>query len=132
QSFENNQQVFPLVIKPTQGKSSEGLFVVHDEYQFEAVMKLYQILDKPVIIQRYIESDREFTVSLINLGTEIEVLCMERILNKGATQYSKINNDPNVIEIANQVHGVLGKEFILNLQIIQKRDEYYLIEINPR
>ena len=131
-SYEENRRSFPIVIKPTHGKSSEGIFIVHDKKQYEAVIELYRTLEQAVIVQQFIEKDREFTVSLINLGVDVEILCMERILNKGATQYAKIVPDACVIEMSQRLHSVLGNEIILNLQIIQQGDDYYCIEVNPR
>ncbi|XID91095.1 ATP-grasp domain-containing protein [Paenibacillaceae bacterium WGS1546] len=131
-SIDECNGVFPIIIKPTNGKASEGIYIAKNEEQYKAICNLYRIMGKSILAQEFIEKDFEYTVSLINLNNRLEILCMERILNKGATQYAKIVDEPMILEIAKELHRVLGNELILNLQIVQKGAEFYLIEVNPR
>jgi len=132
-SIINGTGTFPQIIKPLCGKGSEGIFIVYNFKQYQAVCSFYRAMKKEFIVQEYIEKDHEYTVSLINLSDRIEILSMERILNKGATQYARITEDDNIINMANIIHNALDKEeLILNLQILEKNKEFYIFEINPR
>jgi carbamoyl-phosphate synthase large subunit len=131
-SYQNRTDNFPLIIKPVQGKSSEGIFIIKNNETFQAVHDLYKVLNIEIIVQEFLEKEAEFTVSLINLGDRLEMLTMERILNKGATQYAKIVDNSKIEDICRKVHSVIGTELILNLQILKKDNEFYVFEINPR
>lgn len=123
---------FPLIIKPIQGKSSEGIFIVRNKQEYQAVCDFYNTIGKKIIVQEFVEKDAEYTVSLINLGNRLEVLCMERILNKGATQYAKIIEEKAIVDITEILHRALGEELILNLQVLKKDNAFYVFEVNPR
>lgn len=131
-SYQGYPVKFPLIIKPIQGKSSEGIFIVKNIEQYKAIYDFYNAIEKQTIVQEFIEKDAEYTVSLINLEGRLEILCMERTLSKGATQYAKIVEEPVVLEITKKLHQVLGEELILNLQILRKNNDFFVIEVNPR
>jgi len=131
-SYSEWEEVFPLIIKPVTGKSSEGIFIAKDKEQYYAAKNFYQVIGEQIIVQEFIEKEKEYTVSLINLGNRLEIISVERILNKGATQYAKIVHEPAIEDMARVLHSALGDELILNLQILKKNKEYYIFEINPR
>lgn len=120
------------LIKPVKGKSSEGIFIVDNSNQFEAVKNLYSAYGKDIICQEYIDAVKEYTISLIFTKDEPEILIMERLLNKGATQYSKIVDDSKLEGIIKRLYGILSSSLILNIQVMQRGNEYFIIEINPR
>ncbi len=127
-----NDTKFPLIIKPIEGKASEGIFIVKNKKEFYAICNFYETIGKGFLIEEFIEKDAEYTVSLINLDGELEILCMQRVLSKGATQYAKIVEKPKIISITQKIHQVLKDELILNLQILEKNNRFYIFEINPR
>ena len=131
-SYSECKEEFPLIVKPVIGKSSEGIFIAKDKEQYYAAKNFYQVIGKKIIVQEFIEKEKEYTVSLINLGNRLEIISVERILNKGATQYAKIVHEPAIEDMARVLHSALGDELILNLQILKKNKEYYIFEINPR
>jgi len=131
-SYSECKEEFPLIIKPVIGKSSEGIFIAKDKEEYYAAKNFYQVIGEQIIVQEFIEKEKEYSVSLINLGNRLEILSMERILNKGATQYAKIVYKPAIEDMARVLHSALGDELILNLQILKKNKEYYIFEINPR
>ena len=131
-SYSECKEEFPLIVKPIMGKSSEGIFIAKDKEQYYAAKNFYQVIGEQIIVQEFIEKGKEYSVSLINLGNRLEILSMERILNKGATQYAKIVYEPAIEDMARVLHSALGDELILNLQILKKNKEYYIFEINPR
>ncbi len=124
---------FPLIVKPTTGKSSEGIHIVRNDQQLQAVKKLFEAYQREVLIQSFLPSTAEYTVSLVHVSGRLEILIMERVLCKGATQYARVMNEiPEIHEMAHRLHAVLGKELILNLQILASAGRYYLFEVNPR
>ncbi len=124
---------YPLIIKPNQGKSSENIHVVRNKVQLEAVVNLFKAYNEKFIIQQYIQGGEEYTVSLINLSENYnKILVMKRILCKGATQYSHIEDDNNIEKIVLKIHELIQNELILNIQLIKKDNNYFILEINPR
>ena len=111
--YEDDMSVkFPAIVKPVDGKSSEGIYITHNKNQLDCV---------------------EYTVSVINTsGYELEVFIMKRILSKGATQYAVVEMDDRILEIAKRVHEYMQNELIINIQLMKKDGRYYIIEINPR
>lgn len=132
ESYNNSSKKYPLIIKPVNGKSSEGIFIINNEEQYRCMADYYNANDKQFIAQEYIEKDTEYTISLINLDDGIEILIMERILNKGASQYSRIINNCKIFDITKKIHEIVKKELILNIQMLTHKEMVYVIEINPR
>lgn len=130
---ENNVHKYPLIMKPTKGKSSENIYIINNEIQLKAVEALYKAYDIEYILQEYIKSGEEYTVSLINLDENYqEIFILKRVLNKGATQYVTFEDNECIKRIAIELHRLIKNELILNIQIIKQGDKYHIIEINPR
>jgi len=134
--YEKNsihEMKFPVVIKPTKGKSSEGIYIAESIEQLQAIENLNKMYNRDSIIQEYINLDAEYTVSLINLDNkQQEIFIMKRILNKGATQYAEYCENQDVRDVVLNIHNKVQTELILNIQLAKKNDEYFVIEINPR
>lgn len=130
---KNEKIEYPLIVKPTIGKGSENIHIVRNEFQLKATVNLFKTYNKKFVIQQYIENGEEYTVSLINLSkNHIKTLLMKRILSKGATQYSYIEDDDSIEKIVLKIHELTINELILNIQIIKENDKYFVLEINPR
>ncbi|WP_027624886.1 ATP-grasp domain-containing protein [Clostridium lundense] len=133
EKIEEDKLKYPLIIKPTQGKSSENIYVARNATQLESVINLFKSYNRKFIIQEYIEEGEEYTISLINLNNkDVKVLIMKRILCKGATQYAYIEENYIIKEIALKIHNLIKNELIINIQILKKDDKYFVLEINPR
>lgn len=124
---------YPLIVKPIHGKSSENIYVVENNLQLKSVVDLLQTYQIDFTIQKFIDNGEEYTVSLINLNEDdVDILIMKRILCKGATQYAIIEDNEKIRDIILKIHNLIKEELILNVQLIKKNNEYFILEINPR
>jgi len=55
---------FPVVVKPCCGGSSVGVFIVHDQKEYEDALEQCFLYEEEVIIEQYIQG-REFSVAII-------------------------------------------------------------------
>ena len=63
---------FPVVVKPCNGGSSVGVYIVHDQASYEQALKEAFKLEDEVIVEDYIKG-REFSVSIID-GKALPIL----------------------------------------------------------
>ena len=56
---------FPLILKPNNGGSSIGLFVVNNRKEFEQQINNVFEFDKEVLIEKYISKTREFNIAIM-------------------------------------------------------------------
>lgn len=123
--------VFPLIAKPVNGRSSEGLFRIHSEEELRAFSGrsnyiLQEMIDGAVFTVDYVRDQRglDFAVPREELlrtkngaGTTVRVVNSE-ILSKTVSYIgSKLD-----------VCGCVNMEFVFDT----KSKNYYLIDINPR
>lgn len=124
---------YPVIIKPIHGKSSEGIYIINNETQLKAVMNLYDSYNREYIIQQYLEDGLEYTVSMVNLNEiEPEIFISKRILNKGATQYAFYEENDEIKSLCFKLDSLLNNYLLLNIQLIRKKNNYYILEVNPR
>ena len=121
-----------MLIKPIQGKGSEGIYIVDNKEKFDNIKKIYSLFGRKFICQEFIDGEAEYTVSLICSKKNPKILIMERILNKGATQFSKIVKDKELEKIILNLNDLFSEELIMNIQVIKSNGQHYIIEINPR
>lgn len=122
---------FPVFLKPISGKSSEGVFIAKSVNQLDVIEKYYAEFNQKYIIQEYIPGE-EYTVSLIDLGEYEEILIMKRKLLKGATQWSKIEENREIKNIILKLNDLIKNKIIINIQLMSYKGRYYIFEINPR
>ncbi len=121
---------FPLVAKPINGRSSEGLYYLMSEEQF----RTFIVNADEYIIQEKI-SGSVYTVDYVrdSKGNDFAVPREELLRTKnGAGTTVRIVKD-NLLESAVSYIGkklqILG---CVNMEFIRNSDRYYLIDINPR
>jgi hypothetical protein len=124
----NTTSNFPLVAKPRDGVSCEGLFLVEDERDLERVPRGY-------LLQEYIPGGH-YSASLL-VGDEITVLSvntqeMENFVYKGAIVPAPLELSPDeeeelikAMESFKGLKGYVGIDFIYNEGVV-------VIEINAR
>jgi hypothetical protein len=115
---------FPLVAKPRDGVSCEGIFLLREDEDLQRVPKGY-------LVQEYVEG-KHCSASLL-IGDEVKILSVntQEIKNfeyKGAEVPFPLEDTEDIVRAAEKIRGLLGYvgvDFVLN-------DRVNIIEINPR
>lgn len=85
--FENNlQRDFPLVVKPRNGGSSLGVFIVKDRMDLARRIENALEFDDELVIQEYIQG-REFTCPVLEAGGKIKALPVIEIKPKSEYEF---------------------------------------------
>ncbi|MBR7553711.1 ATP-grasp domain-containing protein [Allobacillus sp. GCM10007491] len=122
---------YPLIVKPADGKGSEGVWRVENETQLrEAVEKVGH-----PIIQPYLK-DKEFGIDvyidLIN-GQLVDVFMKEKFkMVNGATDKSISVNDEKLLSLITSFVEAAGFTGPLDIDCFEWNGKYYISEINPR
>lgn len=149
---------YPLIVKPNAEGSSKGISevsVVHDYHQLEqTVDRNYRLYNQPVLVEEFI-AGREFTVAVVNNGSETMVFPPMEIIYRnskdryGIYSYNVKKNYKEYIEYAcpAEIDAKTSKKMMEMAKrifsILECRDfsridfrlsgqgEIYFIEINP-
>ncbi len=122
--------ILPAVAKPYNGRSSEGLMHL---YTLEDLQKAQQ--RENYIIQKLIPGSI-FTVDYVrqnDTGNDFAVPREELLRTKnGAGTTIRIINDPELNSLVSHIGKSISINGCINMEFIKNRDQYYLIDINPR
>lgn len=131
---------FPLVIKPVDGVSCEGVNLITDPRSTRFVLSKNSFLDNHLLLQRYIPGDH---VSASLLVTENEILCLS--LNrqhmeigspfsyKGGEVPFACDRHQEAVSLAKQAAALIpGLKGYVGVDLLVTDHGCYLIEINPR
>ena len=124
---------FPLIAKPFNGRSSEGIFKMYSEIDLKYFLNKYEY--ENYIIQPLLNGDI-FTVDFIRSGILSKSFCiirkeLLRTIN-GAGLSVQLIEDKNISEMANQIGEKLDIKGCVNFEFINHKGKYYLMDINPR
>jgi carbamoyl-phosphate synthase large subunit len=123
---------FPMVCKPLDGRSSQGLTYVRDEKEWAHFTRT---ADSRYIIQPYIEGDI-VTVDVIRQrdGQKTVAIPRKELLRtlNGAGTSVKVFSDEKLEEECRKIAELLDIKGCVNFEFIQYEDRYYFIECNPR
>ena len=123
----------PLLLKPSVGEGSVGIVRLHDEIDFEYWTKKTK---GDFLVQQIIGTDEdEFTVGTFGFGDGgyIGPLIFRRKLTRaGNTGEAETVSQPIIAEITAKIMQHYKPVGPTNLQFRIRRDEAYLLEINPR
>lgn len=127
---KDTQIMFPLVAKPVNGRSSEGLHYISSESELWPILNL----STEYIFQEKI-SGSIYTVDYIrdNSGNDFSVPREELLRTKnGAGTTVRITHDEMLDSIVSYIGRKLQIVGCVNMEFIHNSDKYYLIDINPR
>lgn len=121
---------YPLIAKPLNGRSSEGLFLVENQDLLNSVRKhKHNYVFQPFIKGKII------TVDVIR-DTKNNIVSIPRIehirTKNGAGLTVKIFKDKKLQEIINTLAEELNITGCINIEFILADRVYYLLDINPR
>ncbi len=118
------------IIKPLKGRGSQGLYFINDKKQLVNL----SINIKEYIWQEKIEG-KEYTVDIVASpkGEILQAIPRERIMVKSGQIYKgRTVKNSKLMKLAAKV----AKKFAItgpgNIQFIEKNNEFYLIEVNPK
>ncbi len=127
---QNEEVSFPLIAKPYNGRSSEGLFLVKNQRDLD-----YVLSKEGYIFQEYKEGS-VFTVDCVrNADTKVVVaIAREELLRtkNGAGLTVRLTNDQNLLNKVHYIANQLDINGCVNIEFIKNGQAYYLIDINPR
>lgn len=127
---EIKESFLPLIGKPTNGRSSEGLLIINnmDDLSSSRDYSNYifqEIVDGKICTIDYIRDNRT--------GENYAVSRKEHLRTKnGAGMTVEIIHIPEVIDICNKIGALLDVHGCINFEFILSENRYYLIDINPR
>lgn len=121
---------FPYILKPCNGRSSEGLRKVSSASELSLYLK-----NENYLLQKYLEGP-VFTVDYVrqhssNMWIAVPRKELLRTTN-GAGLTVEIILDNKLIELAHHIAEKIRVNGCINMEFILSRDKYYLIDVNPR
>lgn len=122
--------LFPLIAKPQNGRSSEGVFLIDniEELPFTKSFDNY-------IFQEFINGEI-ITVDMLNDGEKDIFIAVPRKellrTSNGAGLTVEMFYDENLQLLAKLISNKIGATGAYNMEFILKDRNYYLIDINPR
>jgi len=131
--FILTELAYPIIAKPNNGRSSEGIFKMFDSIDFEYFTKRNNVNN--YIFQPFYSGDI-YTVDYIRNQKTNDSFCIERkellrTLNGAGLTIHIINND-KIKKIAYSIGEAINVNGCVNFEFIHFKNEFYLMDINPR
>ena len=125
--------VYPIVIKPVDGRSSQGLHFVKDSTELSEIIK--QIDHDKYIYQRFYKGNI-VTCDVCRDDISNKTICVSReeLLRtyNGAGLSVRVFNDFELNDVVCKIANILNVRGCVNFEFIKNDDGYKFIECNPR
>ena len=137
--FKSKNQYFKIpktnlakmnIIKPVEGRGSKNILKIKDK----KIIKFFLNFKNKFIVQEYLPG-KEYTIDCYfdKNGLLLSHLIRERVVKSNVSISSKIiNRNQRIKECINFISKKLKFTGPINVQIIENKNQLYLIEINPR
>lgn len=122
---------FPLIVKPSRGSGSKGVYKVTDERELE----FFRSYVPGAIVQEYLAAeDGEYTVGVFasREGEPLGSVALRRQLAAGLTYRAEVVQDESIAALATRVGRALRPLGPCNLQLRLTADGPVVFEVNPR
>ena len=132
ESLPEEDQAYPLIVKPRYGSGSVGLSLITGPAQIGNHLAMY---DEEMVAQEYINApQQEFTCGLAfgKDGELLSTIILQRDLKKGFTQFARVARQPEVQRQILDIAGVLEGRGAYNIQGQLTDRGFVVFEINPR
>lgn len=127
---EINNVKFPCIAKPMGGRSSEGLYYLHEKKQLEIIQEASSYVFQEIINGKVCTVDYVYNP---NDCTSFSISREELLRTKnGAGTTVRLFNDVQLKNIVNYIGKALKICGVVNMEFIRNEHGYYLIDINPR
>ena len=133
--------LFPLILKPENGRSSQGLYRISGPEEFAAALKeirteaggLYQeagYLLQPMIAGRVVTAD----VVRDRSGRTLALLREEHVrTHNGAGLTVRVYRNPEMEAVCGRIAGLFGILGCVNMEfVLDEQGVYHFLEVNPR
>ena len=129
QSDLQNADIYPIVAKPKNGRSSEGKFVLEESSQLAIIKCLNNYIFQPYFDGQVITVDviRDKSGNTVSVS-RIELLRTSNGAGTVVEIFEDIDLNEIVLNIANELN-ILG---CVNFEFLYYREVYYLMDVNPR
>jgi len=121
---------FPLFIKPVTGSSSSGALKIEDNAELEFHLRK----NKDILVQDFIEGQEVTIDCFCNKQSEALVVAprLRLAIKSGQSVKGKTIDNKKYFEIVKNISKKLGMVGVCNLQFIERGNDLFFIEINPR
>lgn len=122
---------FPLVVKPSKGSGSRGVFIVKNRREFDAAITLVQ---NPMVQQYIPAAESEFTAGVFaRKGYEARVVVFRRILSSGGgTSWCESVFDAEIVDTCRRIAEKIELNGSINVQLRKFNGQPYIFEVNAR
>ena len=130
----NNDEDYPVFVKPKYGRGSRGIRIINSLKEFKAYLLLERYKADEVIVQEYIKGT-EYTVGVLtNNKNQILSISSKRVISKKGITIHAVTEDNDLIEnVVLKINENLKPCGPYNVQLfIDHDDNIYIFEINPR
>lgn len=121
---------YPIIGKPRNGRSSEGILYLNSREELVDNQDYSNY-----IFQEYIEGD-VITVDVVRntFTKEVQLIPRRELIRtkNGAGMTVELFHDKSLILYATKICSLLNAHGVLNMEFIQNKNSFYLIDINPR
>jgi len=126
---------FPVIIKPRISSGTKNVYIVENEEGLKYFYKLIAYRFKETtnfIIQEFVDGT-EYTVDFFAQNGKIKNLVVrKRIEHKGVSLRGEIVYNKQIEKLTNRFCSVFNINGLNNIQVIERDNELFLIEYNPR
>lgn len=122
---------FPLIAKPRNGKSAQGIYVIHNQQELDAISGLDHY-----VLQEYVGNDNsEYTVGCYcsRNGKLMDVIIMRRRLKNGTTVWAEVVENEKIRKEAEKICKAYRPKGPLNIQMrVDNSGRPVCFELNVR
>lgn len=125
----SNKSIYPIIVKPKKGRSSEGRFLIENMEQLSVIQNKTEY-----VFQKYIDGEI-ITVDVVrdNHGNIVCIARKEHIrTSNGAGIVVEVFKDRKLEEITFEIATKFNVLGCINIEFIRSDNKYYLMDINPR
>lgn len=125
----------PFLLKPRRSYACKGMAVIHDEAEFNYHRD--RLSREQFMVQKLVgDNDHEYTVATFGFGDgsclEKPIVFARKLSQEGATAKAKSVEIPELEEQIRTLCRILKPVGPTNFQFRKEKDQYLLLEINPR
>lgn len=123
----------PMLLKPRKSYASKGIFVIHNEDDFNYWKK--KMMSEFMVQEIVGDDDSEFTVGVFGLGDgnySQKIIFNRRLSREGATAKAKLVRNEELSMVVNMMVRIFKPLGPTNFQFRYHDKQYLLLEINPR
>ncbi len=121
---------YPIIVKPKKGRSSEGIFLIHDPELL--CTKVFN--NNELFFQPYMKGE-VYTVDIVrdSYGNSVSIVRKELIRNRSGVGLTVCIKEDHILNLtAAVISERLDIKGAINIEFLFSEGSYYLMDINPR